>query len=205
VASFLASAAYFGSTAIWMDFLHSLMKTLNGGSYPLENGNFSLSALVFGGNNGPAAITSLLLLLAGFSWLMFASRQNTSRELPDEASRNAYGSRRMHTAFAIGGGGCAIMLLSSPLVWLHYYLLLLPLSLYVIQPANGKNYAPLLADVPAQDITSMLWPFVLLSVFSDLTQPIVGNDIRIWCFLIIAATAGTMALASNRIWRVRRA
>jgi hypothetical protein len=204
VATFLASAAYFRNSAIWVDFLHSLPKTLNGVSYPLESGNFSLSALVFGPSSGSAAII-LLLLLAAFSWLMFATRRNNTGEAQGEISKDIYGPRRMHTAFAVGGGGCAVMLLSSPLVWLHYYLLLLPLSLYVIQPAGGEKDAPSHGDIQMSSTKTTLLPFVLLSVFSYVTQTIVGNDVRIWCLLIVVATVWILVLASRRIWQERSA
>ena len=120
---------------MWLDFLRSLTKTLGRTSYPLETGNFSLSALLFGANRTSSVLITLVLL-AGFSWLVFATRQRVPVEAPTVLWNEI-------DAFAAGGIGCAIMLLSSPLAWLHYYLLLIPLSLYLIgRPRRAKMRFP---------------------------------------------------------------
>jgi len=203
-ASFLASAAYFRNPAIWLDFLQSLPKTLNGVSYSLQNGNFSLSALLFGATGGGSAVI-LLVLLVAFSWLLFTTRRGGAWQAPNMLPKEIDGPRRMHTAFAVGGGGCAIMLLSSPLVWPHYYLLLLPLSLYVMRPVFESKDASSLRGIGILSVAALVLPFVLFLMFSFLTELIVSNNARSICILFILATVSTLALASYRIWQQRRA
>ena len=202
-ASFLASAAYFRNPAIWLDFFQSLPKTLNGVTYSLENGNFSLSALLFGATGSLSAVIPLALLLA-FSWLLFATRRSGATQARNMLPKEIDGPRRMHTAFAVGGGGCAIMLLSSTLVWPHYFLLLLPLSLYVMRPVFESKDASSLRGIRIRSVAALVLPFVLLSMLSFLTERIVSDNARTTCILFILATASTLALASYRFWQQRR-
>jgi Glycosyltransferase family 87 len=197
--SFLLSVAFFGTPTIWVEFVRSLSQTLNGVSYPLQFGNFSLSALLFGTTRaGSSAIP--LLLVGAFSWLLFATRVT-----PDQAAERSdeLTARRTHTALAVGGGGCAIMLLSSPLVWLHYYLLLLPLSLYVIHSVSGDASNVFAGKVGMRSVAALVLPFALFFVFSSATEMIVGVNAWLTCVLIVAATLATLALASYRIWQGR--
>jgi hypothetical protein len=110
----------------------------------------------------------------------------------------------MHRAFAVGGGGCAIMLLSSPLVWPHYYLLLLPLSLYVMRPVYERKDAPSVRGIRVWSFAALILPFILLLMFSFLTELIVKNDPLSICIVFTLATASTLALASYRFWQQRR-
>lgn len=200
--SFVISAAYFGNPAIWIDFLRSLPRTLNGISYSLESGNFSLSELLFGATGGGSLIIPLVLL-GIFSWLLFATRQSAGPALALLSKENN-GARRMHSAFAVGGGGCAIMLLSSPLVWPHYYLLLLPLSLYVTRPGFEPEDDSSVRGIRARGVAVSVLPFVLLLMFSFLAELIVKNDPRSICIVFTLATVATLALASYRFWQQRR-
>jgi len=200
-ASFLVSIAYFEDPAIWFKFVNSLHSTLDGARYPLQDGNYSLSALIFGATGGTSTIIPLLLL-AVFSYILFATRRKPATVTSSASSKEADGIWRMHAAFAVGGGGCSIMLLSSPLVWAHYYLLLLPLLLYLIRPISVNEDASFF-PVTRRDL-ALLLPFVPLLMFSFLTERIVSKDARSTCILFISAAILTFALASHRAWRERR-
>ena len=202
-ASLVASMAFFRNPAIWLDWARSLHETLSGVRYPLQDGNFSLFALLFGPTDRSPAIILLALLFA-FSWLLFATGRNGTKKLPSVTGSETDGpARRMHTAFAVGGGGCAIMLLSSPYVWLHYYILLLPLLLYLMRPALETQDA--ISPGPIRSIGASVLPFVLLLMFSVPTQMIIGDRPRLLCTLFILATITSLSVASYRIWQQRSA
>jgi hypothetical protein len=97
------------------------------------------------------------------------------------------------------------MLLSSPLVWLHYYVLLLPLSVYVIRPAREPAGAASSEESQISRGVALVLPFVLLLTFSFVIYEIVGQNPRVMCVLIILATLLTLGLAAYSIWRQRRA
>jgi Glycosyltransferase family 87 len=199
-ASFLLSVAYFGRAGMWIEFLRSLAKTLNGVTYSLQFGNFSLPALLFGAT-GVRSAAIPLVLVGAFSWMLFATRRREDT-VGSEVSKEA-ATRRMHSAFAVGGGGCAIMLLSSPLVWLHYYLLLLPLSLYVIRQATVDGRNIFAGKMRVGRIAALLLPFALLFMFSFLTEIIAGTSARVMCSLVVTATLATLILGSYHIWQGR--
>jgi Glycosyltransferase family 87 len=195
----LLSAAYFGAPGIWIEFLLSLPRTLNGVSYPLQFGNFSLSALLFGATRTGSSVIPVMLIGA-FSWLLFATRQVDGKQA--SAPENV-ATRRIHTAFAVGGGGCAIMLLSSPLVWLHYYLLLLPLLLYVLWPLAADGQSLFAERFPLRRTTAFALPLVILFVFSSFTDRLIGINAWLRCVLVVTATLATLALASFYVWQGR--
>ncbi len=152
-ASIAVSVLYFSNPKMWIEFAGSLSGTLGEGSYPLEKGNYGLAKLLFGGT-GPGPAIILVVLLGLFSWMVFSSRKRG----PAEPSA-------IPNAFAAGGVGCALMLLSSPLAWVHYFVLLIPLCLYVIRPEREtEGAAPPLWDGIALKILAFL-PLLMLSVF----------------------------------------
>jgi glycosyl transferase family 87 len=199
VALLAASTAYFGTPAVWFEFLRSLPRTLHTTSYTSENGNVSLSAL-FGGMSGHSSLIAVALL-AGLGWLLFATRKrDRSSVLPSSTERNS--AMPFHSAFFAAGCGCAVMLLSSPLAWVHYYLLLLPLTLYLVMtPAPSRDgVAPYHHLVAAADRDLPFLPFV---VFSLLFGQMLSNHLRLLCATIMAATILTLAVAVYRIWQLR--
>jgi len=193
------SAVYFGDRGMWLDFLHSLPKTLNGTAYSLESGNFSLAALVFGATSRRAVIIPAALL-ALFCWILASS----GRSSDSPAGNAARAELDLQTAFCIGGCGCAIMLLSSPLVWLQYYLLLLPLLLYVISADRAEGGSEVGKPSIAWRQSLPFLPYLPLVLFSLPFHMVVGRNLRLLCIFIILASILTLALAAQRIWSGRR-
>jgi hypothetical protein len=202
-ACFFASTAYFHNAAIWGAFLHSLSKTLNGTSYSLQNGNFSLSASIFGANGLDSAVIAMLLS-AGFGCFFFRTREQIGAATRNGRTKQSDASNRLHTAFAVAGGGCAMTLLTSPLVWPHYFVLLLPLSLYLMRPNSRMESVRHSKDKGFWSIAEPVLPFVLFAMFSFLAELVVGNNARSICILFSLATLSTLALALYGIWRRRR-
>ena len=201
VALIAASAAYFGTPDVWLEFVRSLPRTLNTTSYTSENGNVSLSAL-FGGMSGRSSLIAVAFL-ASLGWLLSVTRKRRrSPVLASSTERNC--AMLFHSAFFAGGCGCAVMLLSSPLAWVHYYLLLLPLTLYLVAtPVPNRD-----ADAQTHNFVAAAnraLPFLAFVVLSLLFGQMLSNHLRLLCATIIAATILTLALAVYRLWQHRRA
>lgn len=178
------SGLYFANFKMWIGFIKSLSDTLGGGSYPLEKGNLGLAKLLFGGT-GPGPAIVLIVLLAAFSWLVFSTRRKAPAVEP-----------AVPNAFAAAGVGCAMMLLSSPLAWVHYYVLLIPLSLYVIQPAPDGEASPLSDGIIAKLLAFV--PLLMLSVLAEYYMNGIALSVDFNC-----ATVLTLALAMLQIRRQR--
>jgi hypothetical protein len=102
------------------------------------------------------------------------------------------------SAFAAAGVGCALMLLSSPLAWVHYYVLLIPLSLYLIQPAPDREAPPLSHGVIAKFLA-----FVPLLMLSVLVQYNLSGIPWVLSADFNCATVLTLALALLKL-KIRR-
>ena len=186
VGAIALSGLYFGNPKMWIGFIKSLSGTLGEGSYPLEKGNYGLAKLLFGGT-GPATTMILIVLLAVFSWLVWSTRRKGSAA---EAA--------VPNAFAAAGVGCAVMLLSSPLAWVHYFVLLIPLSLYVIQSVTDGEASAFPGGLLAKFLA--FFPLLLLSV---LAQYNLGGNPRGLAFAFNLAAILTLALAMLQIRRQR--
>jgi hypothetical protein len=128
------SVSYFGRPAIWPDFIQSLPRTL-ATSAPMENGNIGLAVLLFRTMHWEMSMYILVILMATVSILIFKARWDRVGKLAAPPSHGADESTRsMHRMFVVVGLGCAVMLMSSRLVWPHYYVLLIPLELYLLRP-----------------------------------------------------------------------
>jgi hypothetical protein len=129
VASALAlSTRFFGSIDPWLSWWRQMTQVLSpdsGGDYDLSSmpGNFSLARFVA----GVAPRTIALVLLAGFAALLYLRKRRG-------ASPKAGGLEIL----AIGVGAAA-SILASPIAWLHYYVLVLPLGLYLLRPTDADR------------------------------------------------------------------
>jgi hypothetical protein len=134
VLSIAISVSYFGRPAMWLDFIQSLPRTL-ATSAPMENGNIGLAVLLFRTMHWEMSKYILVILMATVSIVIFKARWALAGKLAAPPSDGADKSTRsMHRMFVVVGLGCAIMLMSSRLVWPHYYVLLIPLELYLLRP-----------------------------------------------------------------------
>jgi hypothetical protein len=103
---------FFGRPRVWLEFLELL--PFPDSITPLFEGNWALAA-VLGDLTGLrlAISTVLLVVMLGLTgWLLWHRREQLrSAAAPDL------------TAIALG---CLVLLLGSPLAWVHYYLLVIP-------------------------------------------------------------------------------
>lgn len=120
------AALYFGTGAIWLQFAASLPATLGRG-YPLTHGNFSAGALLASSAGAAAPLITGGLALIALTWILWSTRASTIRPA--------------HESLLIVGSGACLMLLSSGLVWVHYYVLLIPVSLFLLRPMAGTTGA----------------------------------------------------------------
>jgi hypothetical protein len=186
VGAIAISGVYFGNPKMWIAFIQNLSGTLGEGSYPLEKGNYGLAKLLFGGS-GPGTTMILVVLLAVFVWVIWSSRRIGA----EAAAPNA---------FAAAGVGCAMMLLSSPLAWVHYFVLLIPLLLYVVRAATDADAETFWGTWMGRALCFL--PLLLLSVVAQFNLG--GNPWGLASAFNFAAVL-TLGLAMVQIRRQRLA
>jgi hypothetical protein len=128
----LISRYYFESFQCWIEWLEKL-KSIDSWPVPLgiAAGNYSLSRLIAewtGHDLSLALLICLVIVTVVLAWL----GRNRSREVIDVG----FGFNREAAAVGLG---CVIMLLGSKLAWLHYYVLTVPLLLYLYRQEKGSD------------------------------------------------------------------
>jgi hypothetical protein len=136
---FAAGAAGFagagaGAWASWWRALRAL-------DYPLAMGNCGggrVIAELTGMNLGGVAFLLALACSAAFTWVG-VKRSQASTSADDVAAVAA---------------GCLVMLIASPLAWVHYYVLAIPMGLYLLRPPR-EPAAPAAADAVRQGLACL--------------------------------------------------
>ena len=117
-AAVVASSAWFGSARAWLDWLEALPRLERVADVSVANGNFALARLAaeLGAPLASGAIVAALALaFAGCSWLGARSPE------PRDGSRD----------FVVAALGCTAAVVGVQLGWLHYFLLVVPLAIYL--------------------------------------------------------------------------
>lgn len=184
------SSGYFGTPSIWSAFARNLPSILNL-SYPLEQGNFGLSMLLFNSTERHVSVFIALILVAAFVCAVFMTRNDGFDGRRRHTGSDAInGEIDLHQAFAVAGVGCAVMLLSSNLVWLHYYVLLIPMSLYLMRPLGDND------QQPSHSYRRVLAIVALLM----LSAGTIVHDVFYYAVMINSATSLMLALTFYEIW-----
>ncbi|MFI5353005.1 MAG: glycosyltransferase 87 family protein [Candidatus Binatales bacterium] len=186
------SVSYFGRPAMWPAFIRSVPHTL-ATSYPMEHGNFSLPLLLFRTMPREMSTYIFVILMAIVSVVIFKTRWDHAGNVAPAPSRDADESARsMHRMFVVVGLGSAVMLMSSRLAWLHYYVLLIPLELYLIRPLAG-------GDRPQRRLVVSIFAAIGFCLLSSVTQVMVANTLQ-QSIAVNMATALMFILALCETW-----
>jgi len=116
-----ASSLYFRSANIWLEWLHAI-RTMPQSMVPLDLGNFALAQIMRDIAGVPLSVPITLVTLV----LAVAIGWRSERIAPD-------------VDFLAIGLGSAIGLLGSPLVWVHYLVMALPLLAWLLRPGGGTR------------------------------------------------------------------
>jgi hypothetical protein len=187
------AAASFGRASIWLSFARSLPGTLDL-AYPFADGNLGLPMLVRHLVGWRIALPVLLIVLAAFAAAVWRGRHAAA----GGKARAAAGGLDAGVLPTVGLA-CAAMVLSSNLVWLHYYTLLLPLMLYLLGPATDP------ASGAGRTRFARGAAVVSLLLFSPLIDPFLGDALgtsvalNVATLLLVAAALAAIASPQARV------
>ncbi len=134
VVAFSLTALYFKHLHVqaWKDWLATLPTTMSG-TFGIELGNYSLAKLI-NVYTGQDASLILQAILAGiFIWTLFESNR-AGHKVSVKTQSAVKKERELKSTFFIVGFGTLIMLIGSGLVWGHYYIMTIPLFLFLMRP-----------------------------------------------------------------------
>ena len=184
---------YFGKPGIWVQFFKSL-PTLGGFSFPIQNGNYGLPVLVFELTGVRLAIVIGAVLVLAFTCVIILTRSKAS---PGVGNSTSLGDGSLHKSFTIAGTGIAVTLLSGNLAWLHYYILLIPLVIYLLRPGSDENRRPHFMQTAVQLAT-----IAALLLFSTAMPEILNNALS-QAVAVNIGTALLMLSALYELWSFR--
>jgi hypothetical protein len=197
VIAFVVSSAAFGTVRCWVDWLR-ILPQVSGYLYPVEDHNYSVSMLFYEqigiGLSGP--ITLVLFAMAGVSLWFGRHRGNTPNTdaTLNEDSEEPYFEDMLMVAI-----GCLIYLLSATLVWLHYFVLTVPMALIALRPSGNnkaaKSHAAVFSRILAAVAIVLIAELPVRALFS-------ATDPRHSAALMCSGTFILFALAVYEVLRI---
>ena len=134
--AFGVSSAYFGGTGAWTSWAREVPELMEQYDHALVRGNFALSRLLRETRSlGDQPLVYLAVLVALFVAILFLSRRAGRRELEGGAAPERADAE---WDVLLAGAGGALSLLTAQLAWIHYFLLAIPLALYLLRPRPEK-------------------------------------------------------------------
>jgi hypothetical protein len=186
------SSIYFGRPTMWWDFILSLRATL-ASTAPMENGNYGLATLLFRTTHREMGTFIFVILIVILSTVFFKTRSDHTTNAAAPPSRSADESAlSIHRMFVVVGLGCAVLLMSSRLAWLHYYVLLIPLELYLIRPL-GRD------DRPRQRFVVSVFAAICFCLLSSVMPHVVASALQA-SVAVNTATVLLFILALYETW-----
>lgn len=126
--AFALSCLYFGTAACWIPYISSASALMHD-PCNVSSGNYSVTRQVMDlmGMNVSAYILVALTLLAAIG--IWRSRVRGGQSAAQARQRE----------YLAAWLGIAVGVIASPIAWLHYYVLLIPLALYAFRPLGATD------------------------------------------------------------------
>jgi hypothetical protein len=190
LAAVLVSSLWMRSATIWLDWFNYIRQFVDGGPGE-KGGNYAVITHVFSAISplGQAALAVFLciLCLALLAW----GRRDTALPVESATGRNR---EFIENTFLIALG-CIVPMLSSTLVWLHYYLLTLPMIIVAYRP--WQEPGPI---GPVAFFMMRVLPTVALVVLMETAlREIIGIDNR--TYNEAATTISALSLFVVGLWQ----
>jgi hypothetical protein len=131
-----AGCLYLRSASAWWQWKDALADLEKVSDVSVANGNYTLARAILESNSPGFDVAPVLLMLglAFVAAVLIATRRQYF-EVLGKADEQQVRFERDYLVTAIG---CGLSVLTLKLAWLHYYLLLVPLLLYVLRPGGWR-------------------------------------------------------------------
>ncbi len=172
--SFVVGCLWIGRWDAWVLFVRSL-EQLTGSSYAMASGNFGLGRWLLehtgSGQTVPLALCAFLVLV-GFGLMLERRRGRESESSASAVDRQAHAA-----AVSLG---LILPLLTAPLAWLHYFVLLILPALSLLQPhfSGEARWLSIFRQLSGAASLAIMcgWPVWLPTPVADaLSKPFVTN------------------------------
>jgi len=188
----LVSSWWIGSATIWLDWVKVLGGTMR--FFSRQGDSYTVLTKVADGVSPPNQIIlaiSLCLLCLALLW--WGRRRN-----PVLAGSNAEKNRETLENGLLVTMGCIVMLLASALVWLHYYLLMIPMLIFALRPWSESDQPKFLLVIMLRVL-----PVIALIIMLD-TALIQLLGVEDMTYRTITSTASVLTLFLIGLWQFGR-
>jgi len=135
LAAILVSSWWLGHSNAWLDWLKLMSGFL--AVAPNSHGNYSVMRQLTNGLSPPGQLILTLLLIAAALTLFWWGRRRQSNLFTNLEAQST--DRQSLEDTLLIATGCIIALMASSIVWIHYYLLTIPLLLVLLRPWGAKE------------------------------------------------------------------
>jgi hypothetical protein len=135
LSAILVSSWWLGHSTAWLDWLKVISGTV--GAAPGTGGNYSVMRHLTGGLSPTGQVLLALFLVSLALALFWWGRRRQSRLSTNPGIQSSDGQPLEDTLLI--AMGCIIALMASALVWIHYYLLTIPLMLVLLRPWDAQE------------------------------------------------------------------
>lgn len=167
----LVGSIFLNSAWAWLDWLHGLSDLETVPDISVQMGNFSLSQVIIDSTRGSGGrgISVAPILLAAVIVVFGIALARTSPVVRGTVVDSKIYKERDFLVTAIG---CAVSVVALKLVWLHYYVLLIPLLMYLLRPGGWMPRQTIATDNPKLPIPLTGFVLSLLALMALLGWPL---------------------------------
>lgn len=193
VTAVLVSSIWIGSATAWFDWFNYIRQFVDGGP-GARAGNYAIITQLTSGTSPVvqliAAIFLCLLCLALFWWgrksisVTDADNADTNREFIENASLIAM--------------GCIIPMLTSTIVWLHYYLLIIPMIIIALRPWQEPGPMKTIPFLMLRVLPTVALVILLETALRD----VIGGEAR--TYRVVTTMISVISLFLVGLWQFGR-
>ena len=129
VTALLVSSIWLGSATIWLDWLDVIQQVVDGGPGK-SGGNYAIITQIFSGPSPLGQLIAAVLLCTLCLVLFWWGRRGTSIPGIETTGKNS----EFIENTCLVAMGCLVTMLASTIVWIHYYLLTIPMFIVLFRP-----------------------------------------------------------------------
>jgi hypothetical protein len=189
-----SSTLFFGDTGIWLDWLGRLIR-LTQVDMPASAGNYNTLRpleIKLSAHSQIALALVLCALTLGFLWW-----GRKSCGLPGEQTPEARRERELIEYAQLIGMGCLVHMMVSSLVWLHYYLLAIPMLIVAFRPLSRAPAHGVLAII----LQRLLPVLIFMAFLNGPHWTLIESDIYDTHAIVMFVSAAT--LYGLGLWQLR--
>lgn len=197
-----ASSLFFGSSLCWVQWFEAL-RIIPNEIIKVSMGNYSFSRLIFDFTDINVSKYFIFALLLLTSYFVYRGRRKVVNINPMKEN-NVY-EQDLKAGFledvAAVSVGALMFLLSSSLVWLHYFILVIPAFIYIFRP---ENYLSQNNSIGKLIIIKRFLPAIAFLLVSNESLLMLSPVIQVTPhFTAVAICTGTLIFYFLMLWELK--